>query len=142
MIYLEGLMHKKINIFIAILVIAIIVSLAAWAITAQALLGGRDISLRVLSNRPVKCVTDPSASTCFHSCPICGDISNCSSLWEVQVKRLSGGLGVLRKNIALCLINPIPPNSGQFKNGVRCVGKVKVMGNGPHLLYNFSCSQR
>jgi hypothetical protein len=36
MIYLEGLMHKKINIWIALLIIIILAASAAWAISAKA----------------------------------------------------------------------------------------------------------
>lgn len=134
-------MHRKINIFIAILVIVIVAGLAAWAITAQAF-GGKDESLLISSPKPVKCIQDPDAPTCYGNCRICGDIIGCSSLWEVQAKRLSGAKGVLYKNMALCLSFPFPPNSGRFRSGVKCVGKVKALPDGSHLLSNFSCSQR
>ncbi|MFA6255465.1 MAG: hypothetical protein WC675_05610 [Patescibacteria group bacterium] len=142
MIYFEGLMHRKINIFIAILVIAIVAGLAAWAITAQSF-GGKDAGLLILGSQPLKCTLDEEdAVTCYNTCPICGDIIGCATLWEVQAKKLSGVPGTLHKNTALCLLFPFPTRGGQFKSGARCLGKVLTMPTGSHLLFNFGCSTR
>jgi len=132
MIYLEGLMHKKINIFLALLIMAIITIIFAWVISAQAMSG---IGVNILTP-PIKCTPDPDAATCLISCPLCGSLATCSSLFQVQAIYL-GGQNSLYLGQAFCLFNPKPPNGGRFHPGGQCLGN--IFGKGPHFLINFGC---
>ncbi len=136
MFYPEGMMHKKVNIWLAALIIAIIALSAALAISAKAALPG--IGITVISP-PIKCVQDTLSPTCYTTCPICGDLVGiCNGLFEVKAKYLSGK-NILYKNSALCTPQSFPPNGGSFRPGGFCLGN--VIGNGPHTLINFGCSK-
>lgn len=136
MIIPEGLMHKKVNLLIALLVIIVIAISAAFAISAQALPG---IGLRVVT-APIKCVSDPppESATCLASCPICGDIAGCASLFETKAKFL-GGKNVLYKGQALCSVTPTPNRGGVLKPGSACLGT--IAGFGPHRFIQLGCSR-
>ncbi|NUM25560.1 MAG: hypothetical protein HUU49_02940 [Candidatus Buchananbacteria bacterium] len=134
MIVPEGLMHKKVNILVALLIILIVAISAAFAISAQAIPG---IGLRVIAP-PIKCTPDPYGATCLASCPICGDIAGCSSLFETKAMYL-GGSNVLYKGQALCTNQPMPNRGGTFRPGVTCLGS--LIGMGPHLFVQFGCGR-
>jgi hypothetical protein len=145
MIYLEGLMHRKINLWLALLVIAIIAAIFALVISAKAFTLGQPVAIQVLS-MPVKCVPDPSLVTCLASCPVCGSLPSCSAVWEVKARYLSGSRLVLRKGPggeALCLTSPIlfppPMRPGSFKPMGKCLGLVQKTPAGIHVLLVFAC---
>lgn len=102
---------------------------------AQAIIGS-DISIDVLSI-PVKCVQDELSPTCTQTCTFCGDLAGiCNGMFEVKARYING-VNLLH-NSALCLVTPtILQNS--FQSGARCKGK--VIGAGPHILYNFGCGK-
>lgn len=137
-IYPEGLMHKKVNIFIALLILAILVIGVSYFISAKAL--GPGIGVNIISP-PMKCTLDPGTpppGTCNITCSACGSLTwICASLFEVKATFLSG-TNSLYQGQAFCLSNPIPPNGGIFRSGGQCLGN--VMGMGPHTLMNFGCS--
>ena len=136
MIIPEGLMHRRINIFTALVIILIIAAMAALAISVEA---ARGIGLRVIAPI-VKCVPDPQTvgSTCLDSCMVCGDLPGCSGMFEVRAKYL-GGVNLLYKGQALCVNSPTPPKGGTFRPGNMCLGIVG--GVGPHKLVNFACTK-
>jgi len=145
MIYPEGLMHKKINLVVAIAIILAVAGIFAWQISAKALFGaGAGIGINVWS-APIKCSVDPctGCTTCLSTCPVCGSLAGvCAGLFEVNAMFLSG-TNVLHKGAggeALCLgpQQTTPPSGGQFSPGGQCLGI--VYGTGPHLIANFGCS--
>lgn len=145
MFYTEGLMHRKINIWLALLVIFVIAGVFAWIISARGFLpvaSSPGIGLTVFSP-PLPCVLNPTSGTC-PNCLVCGDLGgpNCQNLTEIQVQYLSGK-NTLYKGIALCVPNPnflmISSTGVLFKPGGQCLGNVTATPFG-HILYNFSCS--
>ncbi|MDX9893779.1 MAG: hypothetical protein RB292_05250 [Patescibacteria group bacterium] len=130
------MMHRKINIWLALAIISLVTIVSALAISAKAVSPG--IGLQVLSP-PIKCVQDELSPTCLATCPICGNLAGvCTSLFEVKAIKLSGS-AMLYQNQALCIYNPTPPNGGIFRPGGQCMGN--VFGFGPHFLFNFGCSR-
>ena len=141
MLYPEGLMHRKINFGLALLIIFVIAGIFAWIISARAVsLPG--IGLVVISPA-VPCTLDPGTpppGTCTVSCPTCGSlIGICAGLWEVKARFLSGSPVLFQGagGPALCLTSPIPPTFGSFRPGGQCIGN--ITGFGPHFLQNFAC---
>ena len=131
-------MHRKINIFAALLIIIILAIISAWAISVKALGPSTfGIGVNILTS-PIKCVLDPKpdATTCLASCPICGSIPGCVGLFEVKAQFLSG-TNMLARGQAFCINSPLPPNGGSFSPGSQCLGNVS--GRGPHQLQNFGC---
>ena len=130
-------MYKKINIWIGLLIIAIIVALAAWAISVRAWSG---IGVGI-GSPPLKCVLDPGdppPGTCFLTCNICGSLVwICADLFQVDAVFLSG-TNSLYRGVAFCLYDPAPPTAGSFYPGAQCLGNVS--GEGPHTLFNFGCT--
>ncbi|MFA5021862.1 MAG: hypothetical protein WC508_02190 [Patescibacteria group bacterium] len=135
MIYLEGLMHKKINIWLAIIIIGLITIGIAWVISAQA---ANPYASMIIMSAPQKCSYDnPPLVTCLRTCPICGNLTGqCSGLYEVKALFLKG-YNQFYQQQALCIAQPIPPNGGQFLPGKKCIGN--YIGFGPHILKNFAC---
>jgi len=133
MLYPEGLMHRKVNIGLALLIIVVVAGIFAWIISARAFIPGIGL---VVTAPPLKCVLDPDSGTC-PNCAICGSLGGvCGGLFEVQVQYYSG-FNSLYTGAALCVVNPIPPNGGIFRPGAQCLGLVQ--GFGPHVLQNFGC---
>lgn len=137
-IYPEGLMHKKVNIWIALLLIAVLAASAAYFISVRAFAG---IGVNILGP-PITCTLDPFPAslngTCLLKCPICGNIRwQCTGLSQVDALYLSG-INSLYQGSAFCLANPVPPNGGTFRPGGQCLGG--VTGFGPHVLFNFGCT--
>ncbi|MFA6410562.1 MAG: hypothetical protein WCW26_03240 [Candidatus Buchananbacteria bacterium] len=128
-------MRRRVNIWLALLIITIITIGIAWVITAQAF--SPSTSMLILAP-PKKCSYDaPPLVTCLGSCPVCGNLAGqCSGLFEVQARFLRGA-NPLYQNQALCLLQPTPPTYGTFRSGSKCLGN--FMGFGPHTLFNFGC---
>ena len=142
MIFPDLILRKKVNIIIVILTLLVVALLAAWAISAKAVTGA-DTGLRIMS-MPVKCALDPGdppPGTCIGTCPVCGSIKGtCAGLYEVRAVKIKGGnVNPLYQGAALCLSNPKPPLSGNFRAGGFCLGK--IIGFGPHKLLNFGCNR-
>ncbi|MFA6322604.1 MAG: hypothetical protein WCX71_03965 [Candidatus Buchananbacteria bacterium] len=144
MIYWDIVLRKKVSFWLALLSLALVTVMAAWALSAKAVSGGKNIGL-LITSPAIKCSLDPGTpppGTCFATCPICGALSNtCASLFEVRAKKLGGtsGFNPLFNSTALCLTNPKLTKGGTFKPGARCLGQ--VFGIGPHTLNNFGCSK-
>lgn len=71
MLYPEGLMHRKVNIGLALLVIFAVAGIFAWIISARAISGP---SFGGLVVKVTPCVLDtpmPYPTTCAVSCPLC-----------------------------------------------------------------------
>lgn len=137
-------MFKKIHFGYALLIICsistipasiYITSLLLSSSNAEAIIGS-NIGLQVLSV-PIKCIQDELSPTCNATCTFCGDLAGiCNGMTEVKTRFLNG-INVLH-NSALCLVNPVILQ-GAFRPGVKCIGK--VVGVGPHILYNFGCGK-
>ena len=137
-------MFKKIHFGYAMLIICsistipltiFVASLFVSSSNAEAIIGS-NIGLQVLSI-PIKCVQDELSPTCNATCTFCGDLAGiCNGLTEVKARFLSG-INTLH-NSALCLVNPLILQ-GTFRPGSKCIGK--VVGAGPHILYNFGCGK-
>ena len=69
MIYLEGLMHKKINIWVALLVIAVIAACAAYAISARAYYASWYIGGMITSYIPGCTMATPAPGCSGVPCP-------------------------------------------------------------------------
>jgi hypothetical protein len=147
MIYPEGLMHRKVNFFAALLIIVIIASIFVFAISVKAQFinpfsgGAPGIGIEIFTP-PIKCVPDPcpgpTCGLCIGSCPVCGNLGGiCTSLFEIHAVFLSG-VNTLYQGLAFCTPQTFPPMGGSFTPGAQCLGQ--VYGVGPHLLFNFGCS--
>lgn len=144
MLYPEGLMHRKVNIGLALLVIFIIAGIFAWIISARAV-SFPGIAL-VVTSPPIKCVPDPppDEATCLLSCQTCGILPDCSLLSEVKATYLSGSPLLMQGagGPALCLAIPAPPLAAPnptFTPGSFCLGNIQFNSAG-HFLTNFGCS--
>lgn len=113
----EGLMHKKINIWLALIVIIILASLAAWAISVNAGMGAGIQLVGMVT----PCVFNSIDGNCLASCPICGDTAVCNGVSEIKARYL-GGVNVLYKGAALCIPKGSRPTQGTFKPGGKCLG--------------------
>lgn len=89
MIYLEGLMHKKINFWIALLILIIIATAVAWALSASAKTASFYFGGWVTYYQPA-CVYVPLCNCC-PNCPICTMYGPaCGGMQEVQFTPTGG----------------------------------------------------
>ncbi len=121
MIYIEGLMHKKVKWYLAALAILIITLAAAWAISAKAVAYS---SFGGLITKVTPCIPDPEATTCFGSCPFCTTLtgSSCSFYQEITFRPARGS-----SYSFIC-----PAKSYRFIGGVPRPG-AWILGNGPRI---------
>src|SRR3989338_1914247 len=119
MIYPEGLMHRKINLWLALLIIAILAAIAAWAISVKA---ARNVSFGGRINLVNPCVLDPESGTC-PNCPACtlrlG--SACASYTEIQFTPVRGSAYSF-----ICT-----PKTYSFIRGRTPTPGSWILGNGP-----------
>jgi hypothetical protein len=123
MIMPEGLMHRKINILVALFAIIFIAVIAAYAISVKAAanFGGR-------ITKVTQCVLDTPSSDpviCTKSCPLCTGLmgTSCAQSMEVVFKP-SGGAYTF-----IC-----PSKSYKFKRGGIPKAGSFILGNGPQVL--------
>lgn len=150
MLYPEGLMHRKVNIGLALLVIFVIAGIFAWIISARAvLLPG--IAIRVISPA-IPCITNTDITApsgiCTNTCQTCGTLAFvCNGMFEVKAIYW-GGTNLLMLGAggpALCLpastggIPPIAAPNPVFTPGSFCLGNIFFTPIG-HILSNFGCS--
>lgn len=150
MLYPEGLMHKKVNIGLALIILTIITGIFAWVISARAIRSSAGMpQIAILVNSPpIPCFPDPppNSSTCLASCGTCGALAGiCAGMFEVQATYWQGTNLLMqgRSGSALCLQPPATPERAApnptFTPGSWCIGRITFGARG-HELFNFGCS--
>jgi len=132
----QGLMHKKINIWLSLLIILVIAAAAAWTISVNAVLGS---GFQIIS-MPKPCIFNSIDGNCLASCPICGDTAICNGVSEIQAKHI-GGSPVLYKQAALCVPKGSRPNYGSFTPGAKCIGNFNTLYPPAHSWSSLGCSR-
>ena len=153
-------MHRKVNLWLAFLVIFIVAGIFAWVLSVRAFSSpfGSPIAVQI-DAVPMKCVVDPCpgsgcGGSCQATCGICGTILwTCANLYEVKVTWKQGRQDALMYGAggtALCLMagsgsSPMPaptvaaPNRSFTPQSI-CFGRALLIPGVGHTLFNFGCS--